>query len=170
RLMGRRVRRTDIEGIIEKLRNRNPDLALRSTLISGFPGETEQEHQELLEFLTQVRFHRLGVFAFSREENTPAYRLSNQVPDHIKQERLSELTDLQNEISLEMNRDLMGEVRDVIFDSGDRESGAFTGRTSWDCPEIDNSVMVEDSVTPGRFYRVRITGCSDYDLSGVLAS
>ncbi len=169
KLMGRRVRRAQIERIIEKLRTGNPELAIRSTLISGFPGETEQEHLELLDFVKQVRFHRLGMFAFSREENTPAYRLPNQIPGHVIQERLAELTDAQNEISFAMNRELIGQVREVIFDESNPAPGESIGRTPWDCPEIDNSVLVKGEVEPGRFHRVRIIDCDDYDLIGELA-
>lgn len=166
RLMGRRVRRADIERIIEKLRRGNPDLALRSTLISGFPGETDEEHQELVEFLKEARFHRLGVFAFSREENTPADRLPNQIPEHIKQERLAELTDIQNEVSFELNRNLVGQVQEVIVDDYDHESSHFVGRTFMDCPEIDNSVLVKGAAQVGCFHHVRVTEGADFDLIG----
>lgn len=168
RLMGRRVRRAEIQRIIERLRTGHPELAIRSTLISGFPGETEQEHLELLDFVKQVRFHRLGMFAFSREENTPAYRLPGQIPQHVIQERLAELTDAQNEISFEMNQESIGQVREVVFDGYNRESEHSLGRTSWDCPEIDNSVLVRGKVEPGQFHRVRIIDCDDYDLIGEL--
>ena len=169
KLMGRRVKRADIERIIEKLRKGNPELALRTTLISGFPGESAEEHRELAEFLEQSRFQRLGIFAFSREENTPAYRLSDQLPEHIKQERLCELNDIQNQISYEINRQLVGTVRKVLIDEYDRESGAYGGRTSWDCPEIDSAVIVHDQVEIGKFYDIRITEYSDYDLRGARA-
>ncbi len=168
RLMGRRVRRADIERIIDRLRCGNPGLALRSTLISGFPGESDEEHQELVEFLKEVRFQRLGVFAFSREEKTPADRLSNQIPEHIKQERLAELTDIQNEISFELNRGLVGQVQEIIVDDHDHESGYFVGRSFMDCPEIDNSVLVKGDASLGRFHHVRIIEGSDYDLTGEL--
>jgi ribosomal protein S12 methylthiotransferase len=169
KLMGRRVRRAQIERIIEKLRTGNPELAIRSTLISGFPGETEQEHFELLDFVKQVRFHRLGMFGFSREENTPAYWLPEQIPGRVIQERLAELTDAQNEISFAMNHSLRGQVREVIFDESNPVAGESIGRTSWDCPEIDNLVLVKGEVEPSRFHRVRIVDCDDYDLIGELA-
>jgi ribosomal protein S12 methylthiotransferase len=166
KLMGRRVRRADIERIIEKLRRGNSDVAIRSTLISGFPGETDAEHHELLEFVRSVQFQRLGMFAFSREENTPAYRLVDQTPEHLIQERVAELTDAQNEVVFEMNRELVGQVREVIVDEHDGESRAFIARTSWDCPEIDSWVRVKGDAVAGRFHKVRLTDYSEDTLAG----
>ncbi|MFQ5638353.1 MAG: 30S ribosomal protein S12 methylthiotransferase RimO, partial [bacterium] len=108
--MGRKVARRDIERIVERLRRGNPDIALRTTLISGFPGESEKEHLELAEFIEQARFDRLGLFAFSREENTPAYHLPDQISEHLKQERLAELTDIQNQLSRNKNNGLIGKT------------------------------------------------------------
>ncbi|RMF63118.1 MAG: 30S ribosomal protein S12 methylthiotransferase RimO [Calditrichaeota bacterium] len=168
--MARKVTRKEIERLIEKLRQANPDIALRSTFIVGFPGETEQDHRELADFLLEVQFERLGLFAYSREEGTPAYHFPDQVPDHLKQERLAELNDLQAEISLQKNKQLLGTAREVVVDEFDGERRIFKGRTSWDCPEIDNAVLLQadDDLAAGAFVTVEVTGCSEYELKGII--
>ncbi|MFQ5822447.1 MAG: 30S ribosomal protein S12 methylthiotransferase RimO [bacterium] len=166
--MARKVNRRDIELIIEKLRSKIPEIAIRTSLITGFPGETEQNFQELVEFIKDVRFERLGLFTYSREEYTPAYHFPNQIPDHIKQERWAELNDIQNQISSEINHSLIGSIQEVVIDEFNADLGTYVGRTSWDCPEIDNSVFIDEKVDLGKFYWVKITNCSDYDLRGKL--
>jgi len=168
RQMARKVTRARIEAILERLRANHPDIALRTSLIVGFPGETDADHFELVEFLEQVRFERLGLFTYSREEDTPAYHFRNQVPEHVKHERWAELNDVQSQISLEKNQELVGTTREVLVDEFDPESGVALARSSWDCPEIDNSVILREQVEQGRFCRVKIVGCSDYDLDGTL--
>ena len=168
RQMARKVTRARIEAILERLRANHPDIALRTSLIVGFPGETDADHFELVEFLEQVRFERLGLFTYSREEDTPAYHFRNQVPEHVKHERWAELNDVQSQISLEKNQELVGTTREVLVDEFDPESGVALARSSWDCPEIDNSVILREQVEQGRFCRVQIVGCSDYDLDGTL--
>ena len=141
RRMARKVRREDIEKIIDKLRANNPDLALRTSLIVGFPGETDSEYEELCGFIESTRFQRLGFFTYSKEEDTPAYHFSNQIPEYIKNERLAELCDLQNQISFELNQELVGSKKRILIDKYDDEANAYVGRTSWDCPEIDSIVL-----------------------------
>ena len=168
RRMARRVKRRDIEYIINKLRTKVHDIAIRTSLIVGFPGENEQDFLELVEFIEHIRFERLGIFTYSNEENTPAYHFPDQVPDHIKQERSTELNDVQNQISYKINQELLGTTKEVLIDRFDDELGAYIARTSWDCPEIDNSVMINEDVEIGKFYPVKITECSDYELTGIL--
>lgn len=165
--MARKVKRRDLERIIDRLRSRIPDIAIRTSLIVGFPGETERDFQELVDFVQQVRFERLGVFTYSREEDTPAYHFPNQVPEAVMRERWSELMDLQNDISREFNNRLVGSKLKVLVDAYDPKVGAYVGRTVWDCPEIDNSVILGGVVEPGQFCDVRIVDSSDYELRGV---
>ncbi|MCH7678117.1 30S ribosomal protein S12 methylthiotransferase RimO [candidate division KSB1 bacterium] len=166
--MARKVTRKDIERIIALLRKGNPDIALRTSLIVGFPGETKEEHREMADFMEDIRFERLGLFTYSREEDTPAYNLPDQLPDHIKRERWAELNDIQTELSFELNRSCVGTVKDVLIDEFDNERNAYIGRTASDCPEIDNSVIIEETkeLEIGKFYRVKFTDFSDYDLKG----
>ncbi|MFQ5601649.1 MAG: 30S ribosomal protein S12 methylthiotransferase RimO [bacterium] len=166
--MARKVTRTEIEHIIARLRKHTPAVAIRTSLIVGFPGETEEAHQEMAEFLEAARFTRLGLFAFSREENTPAYEFPDQIPEQVKQERWAELNDIQAQISYEMNRELLGTTQEVLIDEFDAATGLFRGRTFRDCPEIDNSVVVEGVAEVGQFYPVKITQAHDYELSGEL--
>ncbi len=169
RSMARKVKRKDLERIIGRLRDGNPNIAIRSTFISGFPGETQQDHEELCDFLTDIRFDRLGLFAFSREEDTPAYDFPGQVPEHILQERLSELSDLQNQISLEINESLLGRRLEVLVDQFDIDTQTYVARTHYDCPEIDNTVsLTAPQLNIGDFYQIKITDCLDYELSGTL--
>jgi len=168
--MARKVKRARIEEIIDKLRSGHPHLALRSTLIVGFPGETEAHHEELCQFVQDARFERLGLFTFSQEEGTPAYAFPDQAPDYLMQERWAELNDLQNEISFELNRSLLGKTLDVVIDEYRPENGAFVGRSALDCPEIDNSVLIEaEDLTIGCYYPIKVTGFSDYELRGQLS-
>ncbi|MCG8607561.1 30S ribosomal protein S12 methylthiotransferase RimO [bacterium] len=166
RRMARKVTRRDIEKIIKKLRGQKDDVALRTTLIVGFPGETEDDCEELSEFIEAVEFDRLGVFAYSQEENTPAYDFVDQVPEYIKQERLATLTDRQAEISRQQNAKLMATRQTVIIDDYDETHGSYVGRTYRDCPEIDNSVYVNGSASVGVFRDVEIMGFSDFELYG----
>lgn len=165
--MARKVKRRDIEAWIEKLRKKIPDIAVRTSLIVGFPGESEQDFQELAEFIETVRFERLGLFAYSREENTPAYHFPEQVPNHVKQERWTELNDIQSEISYQFNQRLIGATKDVLVDEYSADLEAYVGRTSWDCPEIDNTLNIkEQKLDTGKFYRVKITECTECELWG----
>lgn len=165
--MNRRSNKADLIAKLDKLRKAIPDIRIRTTLITGFPGETEEDHEELLEFIEEQKFARLGVFAYSMEEGTLAGEMENQVDDEIKAQRLDELMRAQLDISLENNRSLIGEVMEVIVDEKD-EDGSYIGRTRYDAPEIDNSVIFtsDKDLKPGDMVHVLIRDAFDYDLTG----
>jgi ribosomal protein S12 methylthiotransferase len=151
---------------LEKMRVAMPDLAIRTTFIVGYPGETENEFQTLLDFVQEIRFDRVGTFLFSFEPGTASERLDDPVPPEVKQERYDRLMTLQQKISLERNLNFMGKTLDVLFEgAGD---GLSVGRSYRDAPEIDGLVIVEGQAPIGEISPVRITGAMDYDLSGVL--
>ena len=148
-------------------REKVPDIALRSTFIVGYPGETEEEFQQLLDFIREIRFDRLGVFRYSPEENTAAYDLPDDVPTEVKQEREERLMELQQQISLEMNNEKIGKTVKVIIDK--KEGDFYIGRTEFDSPEVDNEVMIPvegKNLQPGKFYQVKIIRSDFYDLYG----
>jgi ribosomal protein S12 methylthiotransferase len=151
---------------LEKMRLAMPDLAIRTTFIVGYPGETESEFQTLLDFVQEIRFDRVGTFLFSFEPGTSSERLGDPVPPDVKQERYDRLMTLQQKISLERNLSFMGKTLDVLFE-GEGE-GLSIGRSYRDAPEIDGLVIVEGEAPFGELSPVRITGAMDYDLSGVL--
>jgi ribosomal protein S12 methylthiotransferase len=153
---------------LEKLRLAMPGLALRTTFIVGFPGETEAEFQALLDFVREVRFDRVGTFQFSFEPGTPSEPLGDPIPPEVKEERYDRLMSLQQAISLERNQAFLGKTLDVLFEG--QGDGISMGRCYRDAPEIDGLVLVEGDVPPGEFLPVRITGAMAYDLSGVLAA
>jgi ribosomal protein S12 methylthiotransferase len=156
--------------LVEQMRNAVPDIALRTTLIAGYPGETESDFEELCNFVRETRFDRLGIFTYSHEENTHAHQLEDNVPQEVKQERAETVMAIQQEISAELNRARIGKEYDVLFDR--KEGDYFIGRTQYDSPEVDNEVLVaatEDAyVRVGDFARVEITGAEAYDLFGRL--
>lgn len=163
-------RRSDSKGImstINKLRKHIPDIHIRTTLITGFPGETKKEFDELYEFVKTVRFERLGVFAYSKEEGTPAALMKPQVRSDVKERRREEIMRLQNNISLEINSAKIGRTMRVLVE-GEDETGAYLGRTQYDAPEIDNSVIFTSTkkLLPGDMVHVRIEDAFDYDLTG----
>lgn len=153
--------------LVNTVRDKMPDIAIRTTLIAGYPGETEQDHQEMLEWIEQTRFDRLGIFAYSHEENTHAYSLKDTVPAKVKQERTEVVMTLQQTISFELNQKKVGNTYNVLFDK--MEGGFFIGRTEYDSPEVDNEVLVKakgNYVRVGDFANVKITSAEDYDLYG----
>ena len=151
---------------LEKMRLAMPDLAIRTTFIVGYPGETENEFQALLDFVQEIRFDRVGTFLFSFEPGTSSERLGDPVPAEVKQERYDHLMTLQQKISLERNLSFMGKTLDVLFEgAGD---GLSVGRSYRDAPEIDGLVIAEGEAPLGELLPVRITGALDYDLSGIL--
>ncbi|MCO4292568.1 30S ribosomal protein S12 methylthiotransferase RimO [Solitalea sp. MAHUQ-68] len=153
--------------LVDQIRQRVPDIALRTTLISGYPGETQEDHDELLAFVEQTRFDRLGVFTYSHEEKTHAYSLEDDVADEVKQERLEEIMDLQQGISFEKNQEKLGKTYKVLIDKKDGDY--FVGRTEYDSPEVDNEVLIdarEHYVTVGDFCKVKIDRAEDFDLYG----
>ena len=164
--MLRRHTKAEALELIHKLRAAIPDLALRTTLLVGYPGETEADFEELLDFVREVRFERLGVFAYSEEEGTwSAEKLRNDVPEGVKQQRVERIMALQNEISLENNRRRVGREERVLIDS--RQGDWYVGRTQYDSPEVDQEILIpvgEKRLLKGHFYRVRIDAAEDYDL------
>lgn len=166
--MNRPVKKRYVISLINKLRDRIPNLTLRTTFIVGFPGETDKDFEELLSFVKEFRFERLGGFVFSREEGTPAYGFSLQIPMRIKKERLKELMLTQQSISKEINTYYVGKVIDVLIDeikSG--KTKIAIGRTKGDAPEIDGKVVIRaDKAKVGKFIKVKVTEASEYDLAG----
>jgi ribosomal protein S12 methylthiotransferase len=168
----RRMRRpANVEWVyktIEKLRQAMPDIALRTTFIVGYPGETEEEFQSLLDFVEEVRFDRVGVFTFSFEAGTASEPLGDPIPPELKEERRDKLMTLQQGISLEKNQAFIGENLQVLIEG--YNDGISIGRSYRDAPEIDGVVIVEGEAAPGDMIPIRITGALPYDLSGVIAS
>lgn len=167
RTMNRRSTAASIENTLRRLRTAIPDIHIRTTLIVGFPGETEEDYEALLEFIEKERFERLGVFAYSQEENTPAGEMENQIDEEIKTERLDGIMRRQIEISLESNQEKVGRTLDVLVEEMEEE-GSFIGRTRYDAPEIDNAVIFTSSrnLLPGDMVKVLIQDAFDYDLVG----
>ena len=168
RILKRMNRRGDPQSIRALLRDcREKGMFLRTTFMVGFPGETEEEFEELLDFVKEIRFDRLGAFAYSPEEGTAAADMPDQVPDEVKQERLDRLMQLQQGISLELNRRRVGEVCEVLVEGF--EGLTYYGRSMREAPEIDGKVFFisERELEPGQYVRVRITGAEEYDLQGV---
>lgn len=170
--MGRRGSKQEILALIEKLRNRIPEMTIRTSLIVGFPGETEKEFNNLLDFVRQAQFDRLGVFTYSQEEGTPAAKMPNQVAEEVKEERYEQIMELQQKISLERNQKWVGREVDVLVDEIREEEGEklVVGRTERDAPEIDGLIYVRDvkdtNVEVGEFIRVQVSGAYEYDLIG----
>ena len=166
--MNRRTSKKDLLDIISSLRKAMPDIVLRTTLITGFPGETEEEHGELLDFVKEVRFERLGVFAYSKEEGTPASRMKPQITAKVKKERRRELMLLQQGISSELRNAMIGRTEEVIVEGYLPDDGVAVGRTRGDAPNVDGMVFfgTEGELVTGSLVKVRITGSSEYDLYG----
>ena len=166
--MHRRHTKAEAMELIRRLRTAIPDLALRTTLLVGYPGETEADFEELLEFVREVRFERLGVFAYSEEEGTySAEQLRDDVPEAVKQERVERIMAMQNEISLENNRRRVGRTERVIIDS--RQGDFYVGRTQYDSPEVDQEILIPVGgrrLLRGHFYEAEVTSAADYDLYG----
>ena len=166
--MQRRHTKADAYALIGRLRGAIPDLALRTTLLVGYPGETQADFAELEEFVRDVRFERLGVFAYSEEEGTySAQKLQDNVPEEVKQQRVERIMALQNVISLENNLRRVGRTERVLIDS--RQGDYYVGRTQYDSPEVDQEILIpasEKRLLRGRFYDVRIDSAADYDLYG----
>ena len=166
--MHRRHTKAEAMELIRRLRTAIPDLALRTTLLVGYPGETEADFEELLEFVREVRFERLGVFAYSEEEGTySAEQLRDDVSEAVKQERVERIMALQNEISLENNRRRVGRTERVIIDS--RQGDFYVGRTQYDSPEVDQEILIPVGgrrLLRGHFYEAEVTSAADYDLYG----
>lgn len=168
RRMGRRTNKQELVDIIAKLRKEIPDICLRTTLISGFPGETEEEHNELVEFVKEMKFDRLGVFPYSKEEDTPAATLPNQIPEEIKEQRRDEIMKVQQEIAFQKAEDMLYQKVEVLIEGSLPEDNIFIGRTYKDAPNVDGYIFVSCSheLMSGEFVKVQITDAREYDLIG----
>ena len=169
--MHRRHTKAEAMELIGRLRGAIPDLALRTTLLVGYPGETEADFEELLAFVREVRFERLGVFPYSEEGTWSAENLRDDIPETIKQQRAERVMALQNEISIENNRCRVGRTERVIIDS--RQGDWYVGRTQYDSPEVDQEILIpasERRLLRGHFYDVTVTSAADYDLYGEIAA
>ena len=165
--MRRGITRERTEQLLETIREKVPGIALRTTMISGHPGETEEDFLQLLEFIEKSRFDRLGIFQYSHEENTHAYSMPDDVPEEVKQERADAVMELQQGISLELNQQRIGTTLKVLIDR--KEGPDYVGRSEFDSPEVDNEVIIKapgDYLRTGDFVNVRITGASEFDLTG----
>ena len=164
--MRRETNGASIRRLIERFRKEIPGVAIRTTFIVGFPGETEAHVEELAEFLKEARFERLGIFPYSPEPKTPAQNLSNQIPEKIKRERFNRLMQLQQEIAEELNRQWMGRELEVLIDEKDSDPMVTLGRSYADAPEVDGQVFVKSkrALTPGEFVRARVVDTYEYDL------
>jgi ribosomal protein S12 methylthiotransferase len=166
-LMRRGTTRARTEQLLDEIRSKVPGIAIRTTMIVGHPGETEKEFNELKDFIEKSRFERLGVFTYSHEENTHAYSFSDDVPEETKQERMEEVMDLQQSISLELNQEKIGKTYKVLIDR--KEGGYYVGRTESDSPEVDNEVIIESPenyLRMGDFVNVQIETATEFDLTG----
>ncbi|MTK08546.1 MAG: 30S ribosomal protein S12 methylthiotransferase RimO [Hungatella sp.] len=168
--MGRRTSKEQLKDIINKLRSEIPDIALRTTLISGFPGETEEDHEELMEFVDEMEFERLGVFAYSAEEDTPAAEFPDQVPQEIKEDRRDAIMELQQEISLDLSQSMVGKTLEVMIEGKVADENAYVARTYMDGPGVDGMIFVQtgEELMSGNFAKIRVTGAMEYDLIGEL--
>ena len=168
--MRRGITSDKTRALLDTVRNKIPNIAIRTTFISGYPGETEQDHETLIRFLEELRFERVGVFTYSHEENTHAYTLNDDVDETTKQRRLDELMQVQQNISDSINQKKIGKSFKTLFDR--KEGNYFVGRTEYDSPEVDNEVLVdanENYVRVGDFANIKITSAEAFDLYGTLS-
>ena len=168
--MGRRTSKEQLISIIGKIREEIPDITLRTTLITGFPGETDEQHEELMDFVDQMEFERLGVFTYSPEEDTPAAEMPDQIPEEVKEDRQAELMELQQDIVFDRNEDLIGEEFLVMIEGKVADENAYVGRTYRDAPNVDGLIFVntDEELFSGDFAKVKVTGAMEYDLIGEL--
>ena len=168
--MGRRTTKVELTSIIQKLRKEIPDICLRTTLITGFPGETKAQHEELLDFVDEMEFDRLGVFTYSPEEDTPAAIMPDQIPEEVKTKRQAELMELQQEIVFALGEEIVGQEVWVMVEGKLVEENTFVGRTYRDAPGIDGLIFIEteEEMFSGDFVKVRVTKTAEYDLIGEL--
>ena len=168
--MGRRTSKQQLKKIVRKLRQEIPDIALRTTLITGFPGETQEQHEELMEFVDEMEFDRLGVFTYSPEEDTPAAEMSDQISEEVKQERQAELMELQQDIVFDQAEDMIGQEVLVMIEGKVADENAYVGRTYKDAPNVDGLIFIntDEELMSGDFAKVKVTGALEYDLIGEL--
>ncbi|MBR1893163.1 MAG: 30S ribosomal protein S12 methylthiotransferase RimO [Lachnospiraceae bacterium] len=169
--MGRRTSKSELVDIVSKLRREIPDITLRTTLISGFPGETDEEHAELVEFVKDMRFDRLGCFTYSPEEDTPAAEFDGQVEEAVKEERRDEIMTIQQEIAFEKSEEMVGKTLDVMIEGRIPEDHVYVGRTYRDAPGVDGMIFLDETgmgeLMTGDFVRALVTESSEYDLIGI---
>lgn len=170
RRMGRRTTKQEIIHTVEKLRREIPDICLRTTLITGFPGETKAQHEELMEFVDEMEFDRLGVFTYSPEEDTSAAEMPDQISDGIKQERQADLMELQQEIAFANAEDMVGREILVMIEGKVADENAYVGRTYRDAPGVDGLIFIDadEELLSGDFAKAKVTGALEYDLIGGL--
>lgn len=168
--MGRRTSKEELVHIISRLREEIPDITLRTTLITGFPGETQEQHEELMDFVDEMEFERLGVFTYSPEEGTPAASMPDQIEESIKEDRRAELMELQQEIAFEQAEDMVGKEVLVMIEGKVADENAYVGRTYKDAPNVDGLIFVntDAELMSGDFAKVKVTGACEYDLIGEL--
>ena len=168
--MGRRTTKAQLKETVSLLRKEIPDIVLRTTLIAGFPGETQEQHEELMEFVDEMEFERLGVFAYSPEENTPAASMPDQIPEEVKEERRDAILELQQEIAFDKAADMVGRTLYAMIEGKVADEPAYVARTYADFPDIDGYVFVNtgEMLMSGDFVKVKITGSAEYDLIGEL--
>ena len=168
--MGRRTSKQELVDIIGKLRREIPDICLRTTLITGFPGETKEQHEELMDFVDEMEFDRLGVFTYSPEEDTPAAVMPDQIDEEVKEARQAELMELQQDIAFDNAQDMVGREVLVLIEGKVADENAYVGRTYRDAPNVDGLIFIntDEELLSGDFARVKVTGAVDYDLIGEL--
>ncbi|MEI3173937.1 MAG: 30S ribosomal protein S12 methylthiotransferase RimO [Lachnospiraceae bacterium] len=169
--MGRRTTQADLKEIIAKLRKEIPDIVLRTTLIAGFPGETQEQHEEMMAFIDELEFDRLGVFTYSQEEDTPAAVMPDQIDEETKLTWREELMELQQEIAFDKAQDREGSIVTAMVEGKVADENAYVARTYGDAPNVDGLLFIQtaEELNSGDFARVRITGSAEYDLIGELA-
>ena len=168
--MGRRTSKQQLIDTITKLRKEIPDIALRTTLITGFPGETQEQHEEVMEFVDEMEFERLGVFTYSPEEDTPAATMSDQIDEEVKEDRQADIMELQQEIVFDQAEDMIGKEVLVMIEGKVADENAYVGRTYRDAPNVDGLIFVntDEELMTGDFAKVKVTGAAEYDLIGEL--
>ena len=168
--MGRKTSVSDIKNTVRKLREKIPDICIRTTIITGFPGETDDNHEETLDFIDEMEFDRLGVFTYSREEDTPAYSFSDQIDDETSNKRKEEIMLLQQDIVFNKNEEMLSKEIYAFVEGKISDDDVYVARTYMDAPTVDSFVFIETdrSLMSGDFVKVRITDANEYDLIGVI--
>ena len=168
--MGRRTSKQELIDIVQKLRKEIPDICLRTTLITGFPGETQEQHEEVMEFIDTLEFDRLGAFTYSPEEDTPAATFEDQIDEEVKEDRQADIMELQQEIAFDKAEDMIGREVLVMIEGKVADENAYVGRTYRDAPNVDGLILINTDVEliSGDFAKVKVTGALDYDLIGEL--
>lgn len=172
KLMGRKTNKAQIKEIVGKLRKEIKDIAIRTTLITGFPSETDEEHEELMDFVDEMEFERLGAFPYSKEEGTPAYSMDGQIPDEIKEKRRDAIMELQQEVAFDNGDKMIGKEILVMIEGKIVDENVYIGRTYMDAPSVDGNIFIDsyEELITGDFVKVKVTGSKDYDLIGEIVS